>query len=566
MPGPGGRGQGRNYVYTRLLFVITGAFLVAQNASRLDAQTLSLSSATASAGGPASLSLTLSGASTSISALQWTVQYPASVGAVSVAAGSALTSAGKSLSCNPGAGSYVCIAEGSNANPIANGVVATVSLTAAQTSTLAVASTAAVAPDGTFMPLSGAGGTVTVASAAPTLSALSCTPTSLSGASSSSCTVTMSGAVTAATAVSLSSNNSAVVVPGSVTVLAGASTAQFAAVASSSLNATVTITATLSGVSKTATLALTTSTFSLRVHPGGAAYTDAQGFTWSADTGYSGGTPWSTTNTVAKTNAVPLYQTVRYGNFGYQFSVPNGTYTVNLKFAEVSRTSVGQRVFSVTLNGQVVLPNFDIVAAAGGPLVAIDKQFTVTVTNGSVQLGFIQQADYPMVNAIEIVQQGAPLSQTALPTPTSFTTLYINSGGPAYTDPQGHVWTADQDSTGGLAWSTTQSVSNTTTPTVYQSCRYGQFAYLVALPNGNYNVTLKFAEIARTGAGQRVFNVDINGTPVLTNFDIVASVGAPMVALDKTFPVTVSNGILVIGFIPGPSDLPMINAIEVAAN
>jgi hypothetical protein len=41
-------------------------------------------------------------------------------------------------------------------------------------------------------------------------------------------------------------------------------------------------------------------------------------------------------------------------------------------------------------------------------------------------------------------------------------------------------------------------------------------------------------------------------------------VGAPFVAIDKTFPVTVSNGMLVLGFTSGPSDLPLINAIQVA--
>jgi len=43
-------------------------------------------------------------------------------------------------------------------------------------------------------------------------------------------------------------------------------------------------------------------------------------------------------------------------------------------------------------------------------------------------------------------------------------------------------------------------------------------------------------------AGKRIFNVAINGTPVLTNFDIIATARAALTAIDKTFPVTVTNG------------------------
>ena len=301
------------------------------------------------------------------------------------------------------------------------------------------------------------------------------------------------------------------------------------------------------------------------MHAGTAPFVDAQGFTWNADTGYTGGQQWSTANTLANTSATVLYQSVRWGNFGYQFAVPNGSYTVNLKFAEISLNRIGQRIFSVGINGALVLQNFDVVAAAGGPLVAIDKAFPVTVTNGSIQISFYKGAvDYPMVNAIEIVQQGTSLSPTITAVPTTFTSLSINSGGAAFTESTGTVWAVDKNYTNGTPWSTTHAVTGTTASQIYQSCRYGNFFYPIPLPNGKYTVTLKFAEISRTGAGQRVFNVQINGTPVLTNFDIIASVGAPYIALDKTFPVTVSNGVLVLGFTQGSSDVPLINAIEVA--
>ena len=87
--------------------------------------------------------------------------------------------------------------------------------------------------------------------------------------------------------------------------------------------------------------------------------------------------------------------------------------------------------------------------------------------------------------------------------------------------------------------------------------------YKFTVPNGNYNVVLKFAEIYWTKPGQRVFNVLVNGSQVLTNFDVIAAAGAPLTAVDKTFPVTVTNSTVTIQFTVGTADQPKISAIEI---
>jgi Malectin domain/Legume lectin domain/Chitobiase/beta-hexosaminidase C-terminal domain/Fn3 associated len=155
---------------------------------------------------------------------------------------------------------------------------------------------------------------------------------------------------------------------------------------------------------KTWTFTSTASTSSaIRVHSGGAAYTDSTGQTWSADTGFSAGQTASTANSIKNTTDPALYQTERYGSFSYQFAVPNGAHNVTLKFAEIYWTTTGQRIFNVSINGTQVLTNFDIVAAAGAPLTAIDKTFPVTVSNGTVTIQFILGSiDYPKVSAVEI--------------------------------------------------------------------------------------------------------------------------------------------------------------------
>lgn len=60
-------------------------------------------------------------------------------------------------------------------------------------------------------------------------------------------------------------------------------------------------------------------------------------------------------------------------------------------------------------------------------------------------------------------------------------------------------------------------------------------------------MTLKFAEIYWSQVGQRVFNVSVEGKVVLSNLDLVAKVG-PKAAYDVTLPVTVTDGVLTIGF------------------
>ena len=141
----------------------------------------------------------------------------------------------------------------------------------------------------------------------------------------------------------------------------------------------------------------------IRVNAGGPSYLDSGGQTWSADTGFTGGSTFSTTNTISNTNDPALYQTERWGPTVYNFTVPNGSHNVVLKFAEIYWTAVGQREFNVAINGTAVLTNFDIVAAAGGSFKAIDKTFAVTVTNGTIAIQFSTGAvDNAKVSAIQV--------------------------------------------------------------------------------------------------------------------------------------------------------------------
>lgn len=94
--------------------------------------------------------------------------------------------------------------------------------------------------------------------ATPTLSSLSCNPTTLASATTATCTVALTQAAASGGAtIALSSNTALVTVPASVAIPAGATTKTFTATAGAvTANATATVTASFSGVSKTESLTL----------------------------------------------------------------------------------------------------------------------------------------------------------------------------------------------------------------------------------------------------------------------------------------------------------------------
>jgi hypothetical protein len=132
----------------------------------------------------------------------------------------------------------------------------------------------------------------------------------------------------------------------------------------------------------------------------------------------------------------------------------------------------------------------------------------------------------------------------------------------AYTDSRGNPWSADRGFTTSNTAYSSASIAGTSDPPLYQSYRYGNsFSYNFFLSNGNYSVTLKFAETEWTQPGQRIFNVAIKGNIVLNTLDVLAQV-SPDTALDKTFPITVTNHNVEIDF-SADVDNAMVSAIEI---
>jgi hypothetical protein len=120
--------------------------------------------------------------------------------------------------------------------------------------------------------------------------------------------------------------------------------------------------------------------------------------------------------------------------------------------------------------------------------------------------------------------------------------IATDAGGPA-----AGSFVADTDFAGGSTSGTaaaidTSGVANPAPQAVYQTSRYGSFSYTVPnlTPGGGYQVRLHFAETwwgaqAPGGAGSRLFNVAINGSQVLGNFDIYAAAGGANKAVARQF-------------------------------
>jgi uncharacterized protein (DUF1330 family) len=147
--------------------------------------------------------------------------------------------------------------------------------------------------------------------------------------------------------------------------------------------------------------------------------------------------------------------------------------------------------------------------------------------------------------------------------------IFVRAGtATSYTDPSGNVWVGDIDYSGGTeAAPITHAIANTTTQPLYQTERYNAFTYTFpGLPVGaSYIVTLKFSEDYWTAAGERLFNVILNGTTVLSNFDIFADAGGEYIADDKTFNTIVNSaGQIVIQFQNGSADYAKVDAVELA--
>jgi hypothetical protein len=305
--------------------------------------------------------------------------------------------------------------------------------------------------------------------------------------------------------------------------------------------------------------------FARRINSGGASFSAAGGKVFGADASFAGGSVSSIpSGEVANTSDDGLYRNLRVGAFSYNIASGNGTFDVILHFNETwfgYRTSggAGSRRFHVDIEGTRRLTNYDIFAKAGGAMRARTETLRVTVADGTLNLGFVKGlADNPAVAAVEVVAVVPPVA------------LRVNAGGNAFSTIDARSFSADTYFSGGSVSTTTAlGIAGTADDYLYQTGRHGaSFSYNFPTGNGSYDVVLHFAETyygntAPGGAGSRRFNVDIEGTRRLTNYDVFARAGGALRVAQETFRVNVNDGTLNVNFLKGVADNPAVKAIEV---
>jgi hypothetical protein len=142
---------------------------------------------------------------------------------------------------------------------------------------------------------------------------------------------------------------------------------------------------------------------------------------------------------------------------------------------------------------------------------------------------------------------------------------------PIFKDEEGNVWTGDRYfEGGGVTELPNQHIARTRNPELYLTARTGVFSYKIPLAPGTYELRLHFAETTYSpasslggGENSRVFDIQLNGSPLLKQFDIVSDAGANTADVRVFRDISPNkDGYLHLDF-AGSLGLPIINAIEI---
>ncbi len=149
------------------------------------------------------------------------------------------------------------------------------------------------------------------------------------------------------------------------------------------------------------------------IDAGGEGFVERRGQVWSADAGFANGGHTAFNNVpISLTTNDRLYQSRRYGQAGgpplvLEFPVVGiGPYRVQLHFAELDADAAGpgMRVFNVTAENAVTIPDVDVFASVGFAR-AHSRVAYVNVDDGALTLSFEPVVGEPMISGVEITEQ-----------------------------------------------------------------------------------------------------------------------------------------------------------------
>jgi len=149
----------------------------------------------------------------------------------------------------------------------------------------------------------------------------------------------------------------------------------------------------------------------IKINSGGSAVAGG----WESDDNYvSGGSSYNfggTHDTSAVTNPAPndVYQRVQHRDHTYNIPVANGDYLVRIHFTEGYEDPTGKRKMKYTIEGLVVLNNFNIYSEAGNSIYkVVIKEFNTTVNDGVLTINCEQDSGNDVFEAgIEVIGGGS---------------------------------------------------------------------------------------------------------------------------------------------------------------
>ncbi len=226
------------------------------------------------------------------------------------------------------------------------------------------------------------------------------------------------------------------------------------------------------------------------VNVGGTSFTDSTNKTWFADQAYTSGgygyvnpqSAFFTSDTVdgAALKDQPLYQDWREGtSLEYEFTVPNGSYQVNLYWNQIADTP-GEYNFNVLTQGQTVGSNLDL-SFEGPYFSAVTQSFyDAAVTNGIFDVQLDSPTDFAALAGIEVI--GEQSNPTATFTPTATPSL-TPTGTPTISPTPTGTWY-------------TSTPTGTPTPTAVPPALFASVDYVQELPpNSTATVTADGARV-----------------------------------------------------------------------
>jgi len=233
----------------------------------------------------------------------------------------------------------------------------------------------------------------------------------------------------------------------------------------------------------------------------------------------------------------------------------SGTLTIAGKSFAVNQQGTSPTAFTITAtagtNGSLS-PSGAVAVPRGGA-----QTFTITPSAGytvsevkvdGLSVGAVSSYSFGNVTANHTITASFVL----LP-PSPNLPLALNTGGSAYTDSRGVRFAADQHFVGGASGKSAATIRGTADGALYRDERYGNFSYVIPLAEGSYDLTLKFVETTHSARNQRIFDLWVEGKLAIRSLDIY-DVAGKNTALDLTFTITVSDGMLNLDFLPSTGD------------